>query len=470
MQRAATGLATVCLRLLGAAYGRRVVLLVGTGNNGGDALFAGAVLARRGARVTAVLLDAGPGARGRARRAPAGRRPGARRRVAGGAAASTGPTWSSTGCSASAAGAGCAPTPRRSPRRRRDGAGRAGRRRRAQRRRRRHRRRRRRRRSRRMHTVTFGAVKPGLVVGEGRGHAGRCTWSTSASARHLPPPTAVRSSPTPTSPRGWTRRRPATTSTRGASSASSPARRPIPAPACSAPGPRCAPGRAWSATPGRAADGGAGRLAGGDRHRRAAVRRRPGAGLGGRPRHGHGRRRAQRRWPRCWPPTCRWWWTPTRSPWPAAEPALVRGRSGADRADPARPGVRPVRVASVGAGPGRRGPRGWPPTSAASCCSRATRRSSPTRDGDGVRERDRHAVAGHRRHRRRARRHPRRAAGDRPAGATEAAAARRHLHGRAGSSPPSAGPLVAGDLVRRLPDAIGRVRGVPARRLGDSGA
>jgi hydroxyethylthiazole kinase-like uncharacterized protein yjeF len=58
MQRAATGLATVCLRLLGAAYGRRVTLLVGTGNNGGDALFAGAHLAGRGARVTAVLLDA----------------------------------------------------------------------------------------------------------------------------------------------------------------------------------------------------------------------------------------------------------------------------------------------------------------------------------------------------------------------------------------------------------------------------
>jgi hydroxyethylthiazole kinase-like uncharacterized protein yjeF len=57
MQRAAAGLATVCARLLGAVYGRRVVLLVGTGNNGGDALFAGASLARRGAHVTAVLLD-----------------------------------------------------------------------------------------------------------------------------------------------------------------------------------------------------------------------------------------------------------------------------------------------------------------------------------------------------------------------------------------------------------------------------
>src|SRR3954453_6660470 len=57
MQRAATGLATVCARLLDRVYGRRVALLVGSGNNGGDALFAGAALAGRGARVTAVLLD-----------------------------------------------------------------------------------------------------------------------------------------------------------------------------------------------------------------------------------------------------------------------------------------------------------------------------------------------------------------------------------------------------------------------------
>jgi hydroxyethylthiazole kinase-like uncharacterized protein yjeF len=56
MQRAAAGLAAVCLRLLDGAYGRRVALLVGSGNNGGDALFAGARLAGRGARVTAVLL------------------------------------------------------------------------------------------------------------------------------------------------------------------------------------------------------------------------------------------------------------------------------------------------------------------------------------------------------------------------------------------------------------------------------
>ncbi|WP_127479751.1 bifunctional ADP-dependent NAD(P)H-hydrate dehydratase/NAD(P)H-hydrate epimerase [Nocardioides pantholopis] len=57
MQRAAHGLAYAVLDLLGSAYGRRVLLLVGAGDNGGDALYAGAVLARRGARVEALLLS-----------------------------------------------------------------------------------------------------------------------------------------------------------------------------------------------------------------------------------------------------------------------------------------------------------------------------------------------------------------------------------------------------------------------------
>lgn len=60
MQRAATGLALVCVRLLdnwcGQVAGARVYALVGTGNNGGDALFAAAELARRGARVTCVQI------------------------------------------------------------------------------------------------------------------------------------------------------------------------------------------------------------------------------------------------------------------------------------------------------------------------------------------------------------------------------------------------------------------------------
>ncbi|MGW6844072.1 NAD(P)H-hydrate dehydratase [Streptomyces sp. NPDC054958] len=61
MQRAAAGLAATCAQLLrrarGGVYGARVVLLVGPGDNGGDALYAGARLARRGAGVTAVPMD-----------------------------------------------------------------------------------------------------------------------------------------------------------------------------------------------------------------------------------------------------------------------------------------------------------------------------------------------------------------------------------------------------------------------------
>ena len=55
MQRAATGLARRCAQLLGQVYGSRVVLLVGGGNNGADALWAGVRLLRRGARVDAVV-------------------------------------------------------------------------------------------------------------------------------------------------------------------------------------------------------------------------------------------------------------------------------------------------------------------------------------------------------------------------------------------------------------------------------
>ena len=57
MKRAAAGLAHAIADYLGHVYGARVLLVVGAGNNGGDALFAGAALARRGARVDAVLLS-----------------------------------------------------------------------------------------------------------------------------------------------------------------------------------------------------------------------------------------------------------------------------------------------------------------------------------------------------------------------------------------------------------------------------
>jgi len=62
MRRAAAGLASVCGSLLARhpahVYGARVAVLAGGGDNGGDALYAGALLARRGAAVTAIT--AGP--------------------------------------------------------------------------------------------------------------------------------------------------------------------------------------------------------------------------------------------------------------------------------------------------------------------------------------------------------------------------------------------------------------------------
>ncbi len=62
MLRAATGLARTCAQVLsthrGGVYGAQVVVLAGTGNNGGDALFAGAALAKRGAQVVVVPTGA----------------------------------------------------------------------------------------------------------------------------------------------------------------------------------------------------------------------------------------------------------------------------------------------------------------------------------------------------------------------------------------------------------------------------
>ncbi|WP_028926890.1 bifunctional ADP-dependent NAD(P)H-hydrate dehydratase/NAD(P)H-hydrate epimerase [Pseudonocardia acaciae] len=61
MRRAAYGVSVRAAELLreraGGVAGRRVTLLVGAGNNGGDALWAGYELRRRGAGVTAVLLS-----------------------------------------------------------------------------------------------------------------------------------------------------------------------------------------------------------------------------------------------------------------------------------------------------------------------------------------------------------------------------------------------------------------------------
>ena len=62
MSRASLGLADLCWALIEEAdiEDPRVCLLVGSGNNGGDALFAGAELARRGARLDAVVFSDTP--------------------------------------------------------------------------------------------------------------------------------------------------------------------------------------------------------------------------------------------------------------------------------------------------------------------------------------------------------------------------------------------------------------------------
>lgn len=57
VRRAGTAAGLAALRLLGGAYGRRVVVVAGKGNNGADGKVAGELLRRRGARVTVV----GPG-------------------------------------------------------------------------------------------------------------------------------------------------------------------------------------------------------------------------------------------------------------------------------------------------------------------------------------------------------------------------------------------------------------------------
>jgi hydroxyethylthiazole kinase-like uncharacterized protein yjeF len=79
MRRASAALAVSCARVLrrsgtGKVTGRRVVALVGVGNNGGDALFAGARLAGRGAAVTAVRLGSRAHAAGSAALLAAGGR------------------------------------------------------------------------------------------------------------------------------------------------------------------------------------------------------------------------------------------------------------------------------------------------------------------------------------------------------------------------------------------------------------
>jgi len=60
VERAGTVVATVALRMLGGGYGRHVVVLAGKGNNGADGRVAADRLARRGARVTVLDAASGP--------------------------------------------------------------------------------------------------------------------------------------------------------------------------------------------------------------------------------------------------------------------------------------------------------------------------------------------------------------------------------------------------------------------------
>ena len=57
MRRAAFGLATAVVRELGTVSGTTVCAVVGSGDNGGDALWAATFLRRRGAGASAVLLN-----------------------------------------------------------------------------------------------------------------------------------------------------------------------------------------------------------------------------------------------------------------------------------------------------------------------------------------------------------------------------------------------------------------------------
>jgi NAD(P)H-hydrate epimerase len=58
--RAGTAVAHAALRMLGGAYGRRVVVVAGKGSNGADGRVAADALARRGARVTVLEAESAP--------------------------------------------------------------------------------------------------------------------------------------------------------------------------------------------------------------------------------------------------------------------------------------------------------------------------------------------------------------------------------------------------------------------------
>ena len=124
----------------------------------------------------------------------------------------------------------------------------------------------------------------------------------------------------------------------------------------------------------------------------------------------------------------------------------------------------------VGRATGSARPAGWPPTWAASSCSRATPRSSPTPTGTAFVNGTGtpwlatagtgdvlSGITGA-------------LLGDRPAARPRRRRSPRTCTAGPGSSPPSADRCSPATWSGGCPEAIGRVRGIPARRLGDSEA
>ena len=320
-----------------------------------------------------------------------------------------------------------------------------------------------------MHTVTFGAVKLGLVVGEGRAHAGQVHLVDIGLGPHLPAPTAC-SSPTPTSPPrldaavGRRRQVLAGRGRRPRRLGDLPRRR------------RALHRRRAAHPPGPGPlrrDGGRrrpGRVAGGDRHRRAARAtpaacrpgwsdpawaptttraQRAGRGAGHRPAGGRRRRRAD----------------PARR----SEPDLVRRPERARPCSPRTTASSPGSGRPVGERPGRARPGALAADLGCIVLLKGDATVVADAGRDGVRQRHRHAVAGHGGHRRRARRaSPARCWPTGPAGG----------RGRRGRRPPARPHRAAGRASAAAaspatwsagcPEAVGRVRGIGAGRAWET--
>ncbi len=319
MQRAAAGLAAVCAGLAGGRVpGSRVVVLAGSGDNGGDALYAGARLAARGASVLAVRAAAKIHEAGAAALRAAGGRVAAADDPAvpaaigaadlildgllgiGGRGGLREPQAALAGLAAGSRAAVVAvDLPSGVDADTGVVAGAA---------------------IQADVTVAFGTVKPGLLVDPGASHAGVVELIDIGLAPFLGPPdlTALQAAdvgavlPRPSGRLGQVPPR------RGRPGGRQPA---VHRGGCAGRRRRAARrGGHGPAGLGRARGGrGAGAVAGGGDHGDRAgpagqpghPGRRAGPGLGGRAGHGHRPATPGSGWPRCWPATCRCWWTRT---------------------------------------------------------------------------------------------------------------------------------------------------------------